>query len=319
MREWQAGDPIGDGNDIGVPDIPYMDYLKGKESCNSELVDYFKSKMNHARYLFYKEKFVDAFIYLNMASKEYLKMNGHEQSQISEKPFTRDWIIELCCRIVNMKGEQYHNALGIIRDHRLHVNLCMDCDCIYPPDYMRCIRCGKPLERPFEKTPEQIVGIIPDAVAASVYYPHQIDDLVSRSLKLMKSNDCRLVKIEEGFSGIDFYFEKNHKYFTTTYTCEFIPSGGLRIFEDFSTSHDHGRLLEDEKFQKLIKDTENKTGFKFIEVTGGYGYDFDENRIDFIFTDKIRIYVRFDIGENITAVYNLDLDKMKLSDEYDVF
>lgn len=32
MREWQVGDPIGDGNDIGVPDIPYMGYLKKIES-----------------------------------------------------------------------------------------------------------------------------------------------------------------------------------------------------------------------------------------------------------------------------------------------
>ena len=28
MREWQVGDPIGLGDDAGVPDIPYMGYLK---------------------------------------------------------------------------------------------------------------------------------------------------------------------------------------------------------------------------------------------------------------------------------------------------
>ena len=32
MREWQVGDPIGDGNDIGVPDVAYMDYLKKHEA-----------------------------------------------------------------------------------------------------------------------------------------------------------------------------------------------------------------------------------------------------------------------------------------------
>ena len=32
MREWQVGDPIGDGNDIGVPDVKYMDYLKNKDN-----------------------------------------------------------------------------------------------------------------------------------------------------------------------------------------------------------------------------------------------------------------------------------------------
>ena len=27
MDEWKVGDPIGLGNDAGVPDIPYMGYL----------------------------------------------------------------------------------------------------------------------------------------------------------------------------------------------------------------------------------------------------------------------------------------------------
>ena len=31
MREWQVGDPVGDGNDIGVPDTKYMGYLKNKQ------------------------------------------------------------------------------------------------------------------------------------------------------------------------------------------------------------------------------------------------------------------------------------------------
>jgi len=36
MREWQVGDPIGDGNDIGVPDIPYLDYLKDRDDDYQE-------------------------------------------------------------------------------------------------------------------------------------------------------------------------------------------------------------------------------------------------------------------------------------------
>ena len=31
MREWQVGDPIGDGNDIGVPKVKHMDYLENKD------------------------------------------------------------------------------------------------------------------------------------------------------------------------------------------------------------------------------------------------------------------------------------------------
>lgn len=34
MREWQVGDPIGEGNDIGVPDTKYMGYLKKNNQNN---------------------------------------------------------------------------------------------------------------------------------------------------------------------------------------------------------------------------------------------------------------------------------------------
>ena len=36
MREWQVGDPIGEGNDAGVPDIPYMGYLNKKNGYDNE-------------------------------------------------------------------------------------------------------------------------------------------------------------------------------------------------------------------------------------------------------------------------------------------
>ena len=49
MREWQVGDPVGDGNDIGVPDTRYMGYLKDDESYEDEIADDFKFHMNHAR------------------------------------------------------------------------------------------------------------------------------------------------------------------------------------------------------------------------------------------------------------------------------
>lgn len=49
MREWQVGDPVGDGNDIGVPDTKYMGYLKDNESYREDIVDDFKFRINHAR------------------------------------------------------------------------------------------------------------------------------------------------------------------------------------------------------------------------------------------------------------------------------
>ena len=40
MREWQVGDPIGLGEDLGVPDIPYMGYLKDRSEDDSEVVSF---------------------------------------------------------------------------------------------------------------------------------------------------------------------------------------------------------------------------------------------------------------------------------------
>lgn len=38
MREWQVGDPIGDGNDIGVPDTKYMGYLRDHDGGSSKKI-----------------------------------------------------------------------------------------------------------------------------------------------------------------------------------------------------------------------------------------------------------------------------------------
>lgn len=36
MKEWEVGDPIGMGNDAGVPDIPYMGYLNNRSRDDDE-------------------------------------------------------------------------------------------------------------------------------------------------------------------------------------------------------------------------------------------------------------------------------------------
>lgn len=118
--------------------------------------------------------------------------------------------------------------------------------------------------------------------------------------------------------GIDFIFEKEHKYFKTKYICEYVP-GSVRVFEDFGTTHTHDNLLKNESFKKLIKYTENKTEFTFKECDGGYGSQLDDNGFDFIFNDKIRVTVRFDMGDGKTAVYDIDLDNMDLSEEYRIY
>ena len=34
MRMWEPGDPIEGGNDTGIPDVKYFDYLKDKSDDN---------------------------------------------------------------------------------------------------------------------------------------------------------------------------------------------------------------------------------------------------------------------------------------------
>ena len=71
MREWQVGDPIGDGNDIGVPDVPYMDYLKkhdyGKTERRSRNVSKSELFLEEALRLKKDGKFYDALAFINAA------------------------------------------------------------------------------------------------------------------------------------------------------------------------------------------------------------------------------------------------------------
>lgn len=103
---------------------------------------------------------------------------------------------------------------------------------------------------------------------------------------MMKSNYCRIVDLENRNYGIDFIFENGHKYFKTRCACEYV-TGSVRIFEEFCTTHNYDKLLADESFKKLIKDTKNKTGFKFKECDGGYIAQLDEDRFNFIFNYEI--------------------------------
>ena len=319
MREWQVGDNIGDGNDIGVPDIPYMGYLKDKDKkFNNDIVEDFKLYINNARDFYNMKEYETAFYYLDYAFRSYVKMNNSEKSRVRYNP-DQNWIIELCCQIFNNHGKYQLEAIDFIIKNKYPFKLCEDCDCIYPINYNYCIKCGKQLNKSADvKSPEIIAEELSDLLRHKIWDELVRFDLVNRSLVLMKSNDCRLVKIADRYYGLDFIFEKEHKYFKTTYTCEYIP-GSVRIFDDYGVTHNHDKLLRDESFKNLIKDTENKTGFTFIECGGGYGSQLDDNRFDFIFNDNIYVFVRFDMGDGKIAVYDVDLDNMQLSKDYRVY
>ncbi|WP_407413241.1 hypothetical protein [Methanobrevibacter sp.] len=137
----------------------------------------------------------------------------------------------------------------------------------------------------------------------------------------MESNHSVLKSIEEyDLLNVDFIFEKEHEYFKTTYTCQYNQEyHETRIFEDYGITHDHTKLLSEKAFQDSIRETEIRTGFRFRECDGGYESRLDDNRYDFLFTDEIYVFARFDMGNGHTAVFEVDLDNLKLSRDYDIY
>lgn len=313
MRDWQVGDPIGDGNDIGVPDVAYMGYLKDDESGDG-IFDDFKFYLNRALDLYGLKDYEKAFSSLYSAYKIYGKLGEFEKSQLRPDPFNREWIIELCCLMVNEHGKYYSQASEIVIKNHLHVKVCMDCDCFYPVRDNYCIRCRNPLLDPYERSPDKVSSLIRKALRGWILDELEIEMVIERSIRLMNSNGSRLVEINRGIYGnFDFIFEKENKYLKTTYACEYLENRFKgRVFDEFSTTHNHDKLLEDNAFQKLIHDVEDKTDFRFKECRGGYGYDLDEDHYNFIFTDKIRISVDFEMPDGRIASYGLDLDNMSL-------
>lgn len=73
MRKWQVGDPIGDGNDIGVPDIPYMDYLKNNTDYESSSNS--KQYQQRAWNAYEDNRPEDALKYINKA----IDINPHDE------------------------------------------------------------------------------------------------------------------------------------------------------------------------------------------------------------------------------------------------
>ena len=81
MREWQVGDPEGDGNDIGVPDTRYMGYLKEDEEDDilQKISDYFYQYLNadnSKNYIIGKKR--EFSYYYASLLQSFAKKNGYE-------------------------------------------------------------------------------------------------------------------------------------------------------------------------------------------------------------------------------------------------
>ena len=282
------------------------------------IIDEFKYAYNRAKILYYGENYIKGFSMLLSASRNYKKMSDSERAQVRAKPFSEYWVRELCCRTVNLHARYYRDASDLIISQNMRVNVCMDCDCIYPAYVDNCEKCGKATTKPYSHTPEGAEKTVLEIFEDSFYSESQIDRMARGTANFMKSNGCVLVEIRDmGYLNRDFIFEKEHRYFTTTYECRFdFEYRGMRTFTEVEVKHNYDRLFADETFRKEVRNIENKKGYSFRDCVGGF-----KNarlfQVDLLFTDDITFLVRFDVGDGRIATYKIDFDTMKLC-EYDI-
>ena len=146
MREWKIGDPMGDGNDIGVPDIRYMDYLKDDEYETEKLED-FRFFYGEFHREFETENFDTSFSHLNRAFKIYQKLSIRERRQLSDNPFNHRYAVELYSLIYNLWDERRNDVIKIINKQEIPIVVCDNCKNIYPTHYTYCVNCGESLEK----------------------------------------------------------------------------------------------------------------------------------------------------------------------------
>ena len=116
MREWQVGDPIGDGNDIGVPDTKYMGYLRKDNenmqsgSSPSKNIKLSKQYQDEAWRLKEENKYYDVLSFINAA----IRYNPDDGSNWNIKGIILSNILQTNDPGVGAEAyESYNNALEI--------------------------------------------------------------------------------------------------------------------------------------------------------------------------------------------------------------
>jgi tetratricopeptide (TPR) repeat protein len=84
LKMWEAGAPIGDGNEIGIPDIEYFDYLKDKSGDN----DHYRSDYDYRDYA-PREHNLNYDELLKMAKQSY--ENGNYGESLNYYNRALDW------------------------------------------------------------------------------------------------------------------------------------------------------------------------------------------------------------------------------------
>lgn len=135
----------------------------------------------------------------------------------------------------------------------------------------------------------------------------------------MEENGAILEEIRDEYSDVlIFVYKKQHKYFDTFYEYLFDPELARpdRVFYDCECHSNHERLLQNPSFKSMIRKTEQKTGYTFIDCVGGYeSLNYNLRTEELKFTNQLDLRVRFKVDEERTAVFGIDLDSMELRDE----
>ena len=115
----------------------------------------------------------------------------------------------------------------------------------------------------------------------------------------------------------EFIITRENRYFRTDDKFIYLDEydNPRRVFEDAETYHHYENLLNDDEFKNLIR----KTGLEFERCSGGYRSTYHMYKDKFELLDGYDLWVHFILDETHSAVYELDLENMALSDDYGVY
>ena len=135
--------------------------------------------------------------------------------------------------------------------------------------------------------------------------------LERKVMSFLDAKDCTGLNVISDYGVHDFIFTRENEYIKTTDRFEYFTELELdRLFADCYTTHNYDNLINNPRFQDLIK----STGLEFMGCSGGYQVEI-KYFSEFIMVDELNLGVNFRVGSK-RRHYKLDLDRMKLSEEY---
>ena len=201
---------------------------------------------------------------------------------------------------------------------------CPDCGSIIMKGDPYCSHCGAHLTwsdegygqptRNFRDDSKPDKEKIDDIIRSINIDRHSRIVLKNRVMSYLNAKDCNSLRMIEGNGDYLFVFERKNEFVETRDEFIYVPDYGndSRVFFGCETHHFHTKLIENPKFKEIIR----KTGFEFRGCRGGYATDYDFRSDEYMLKDEIDILVYFRIDEKRYRYYHLDLERMRLKDDY---